>query len=199
MSAEAKTVKGKLPPRSDVIMPLYASRPAIIEAVGGKASNLMGILRAGFAVPQGYIVTSAAYDEYVEDNGIRAETERSLSGMDPGDRRNYGVCSSHIKGLFMARKLLLDVADEIGRHRHRREIRPALRWPVPVGGRARVYPDLAGKTLENGFQGQDGPGRWPCRARGRRVLPRLHGAMRRFRLPSCVDSSQVAMSSSVAS
>ena len=42
----------------------------MLAAVGGKAANLGELTRAGFAVPQGFCVTTEAYREVVERAGL---------------------------------------------------------------------------------------------------------------------------------
>ncbi len=53
------------------------------EMVGGKAANLGALLRAGFHVPPGFCVTTAAYRAFVEANGLRAGIE--TLARDPGE------------------------------------------------------------------------------------------------------------------
>ena len=42
-----------------------------IPVAGGKGANLGEMISAGFPVPAGYIVTTAAYDAFIEANGLR--------------------------------------------------------------------------------------------------------------------------------
>jgi phosphohistidine swiveling domain-containing protein len=44
-----------------------------LAAGGGKAANLGELLRWGFPVPPGFVVTTAAYDRVVESNGLQDE------------------------------------------------------------------------------------------------------------------------------
>jgi pyruvate,water dikinase len=44
-----------------------------IPLVGGKGSNLGELSRAGLPVPPGYVVTTTAYDAFVEASGIKGE------------------------------------------------------------------------------------------------------------------------------
>src|SRR5687768_16467386 len=43
---------------------------ADVEQVTGKAANLGELLRAGFPVPPGFIVTTVAYDQFVSHNDL---------------------------------------------------------------------------------------------------------------------------------
>jgi phosphoenolpyruvate synthase/pyruvate phosphate dikinase len=43
------------------------------ELAGGKGASLNRLLRAGFPAPGGFIVTTAAYEDYVSANGLVTE------------------------------------------------------------------------------------------------------------------------------
>lgn len=57
-----------------------------VEGIGGKARNLMDLLSSGFPVPEGVVVGTDAYEDFLERNGLRpriAEALRSLAYDDP--------------------------------------------------------------------------------------------------------------------
>ena len=74
-----------------------------IAQAGGKGANLAALLRAGFAVPDGFVVTTDAYDRFVADHGLAGRV-RALA--DAGDTAAVG-------GLFEGATLAPDVADAI--------------------------------------------------------------------------------------
>lgn len=43
---------------------------ADVAVAGGKGANLGELTRAGFAVPEGFVVTTAAYDDFVASNSL---------------------------------------------------------------------------------------------------------------------------------
>ena len=43
-----------------------------MSAAGGKAANLGELVRAGLPVPDGFVVTTAAYDDAIEALGLRS-------------------------------------------------------------------------------------------------------------------------------
>ncbi len=51
----------------------------MISQVGGKAANLGELTRAGFAVPQGFCVSTEAYREVVEQAGLDGLLARARS------------------------------------------------------------------------------------------------------------------------
>ena len=54
----------------DLVLPLRAVGRADLAVAGGKGANLGELVRAGFAVPDGFVITTAAYMSAVR--GIRA-------------------------------------------------------------------------------------------------------------------------------
>src|SRR5215217_2023851 len=91
------------------IVPFTAiDRDALAEA-GGKAANLGELVRAGFPVPTGFCVTTAAYDLVAADAGL-GPTLAALAGTQPED-------TARLAGLAKeARSYLSDaiVPDSIG-------------------------------------------------------------------------------------
>ncbi len=42
------------------------------DLIGGKAAKLARLMRAGFAVPGGFCITTGAYEQFVTENGLAA-------------------------------------------------------------------------------------------------------------------------------
>lgn len=61
----------------------FSSTEATLETTGGKGANLARLTRAGFRVPPGFILPTAAYQAYVRANRLEAAIERALAGLDP--------------------------------------------------------------------------------------------------------------------
>ena len=55
---------------SKFILPFAAIGGGMLPMVGGKAANLGGLVVAGFPVPAGFCVTTAAYDLVAADAGL---------------------------------------------------------------------------------------------------------------------------------
>ena len=74
------------PEHSDpgLILPFTAIDRGMLPVVGGKAANLGELVLAGFPVPPGFCVTTAAYDLVAADAGLEP-TLAALSGTRPGD------------------------------------------------------------------------------------------------------------------
>ena len=74
-----------------------------ITQAGGKGANLGALLRAGFPVPDGFVVTTAAYDRFVADHDL---SSRVPALAEVGD-------TAAIRGLFEASPLAPEVKDAI--------------------------------------------------------------------------------------
>ncbi|RPH55716.1 MAG: hypothetical protein EHM81_14195, partial [Chloroflexi bacterium] len=64
-----------------IIIP-FTSPEATLENAGGKGANLARLTRAGFDVPRGFIVSTAAYRAFVAENGLQALISSVLNGLD---------------------------------------------------------------------------------------------------------------------
>lgn len=53
-----------------------------IALVGGKGANLGEMTKAGFPVPPGFIVTSAAYEHFLGENKLQRKIKTMLAGLD---------------------------------------------------------------------------------------------------------------------
>ena len=59
-----------------------------IAEVGGKGANLGELTKAGMPVPQGFIVTSAAYYLFLDESGLRSKIKKILDGLDTEDSKD---------------------------------------------------------------------------------------------------------------
>ncbi|MBI4948085.1 phosphoenolpyruvate synthase [Candidatus Berkelbacteria bacterium] len=58
-----------------------------IPLVGGKGANLGEMTKAGLPVPQGFIVTSQAYFDFVIENGLDKFIQKETAALDPEDSK----------------------------------------------------------------------------------------------------------------
>src|ERR687883_135419 len=49
-----------------------------LDIAGGKGANLGELIRAGFPVPAGFVVTTAAYDHFVEQHSLSETIAQAL-------------------------------------------------------------------------------------------------------------------------
>jgi len=82
-----------------LIIPLD-SQIAQLNNAGGKGANLSKLLRAGFPVPPGFIITTAAYQKFVRLKNITGEIALLTRTIDPKDSQQLDDISRQIRGLF---------------------------------------------------------------------------------------------------
>ena len=73
-----------------------------LSVLGGKGINLCRLVRAGFPVPPGIVLTTAGYREFVAGNNLEERIMRAVAGMKPGDPASSALASSEIRGMFEA-------------------------------------------------------------------------------------------------
>src|SRR3989344_929647 len=84
-----------------------------IESVGGKGANLGEMTRAGFPVPGGFVVTVAAYREFIETNGIQSDIEILLHGLDVSDSKKLETASKKIERIITRSRFPQDIAQDV--------------------------------------------------------------------------------------
>ncbi len=64
-------------------LPLASKAATDVALSGGKASNLSKIYQGpGFPIPKGFVVTTRAFNVFLDDNGLRPKIDRLLSVLD---------------------------------------------------------------------------------------------------------------------
>src|SRR5918992_596634 len=84
-----------------------------IALAGGKGANLGELSRAGLPVPPGYVVTTRAYDAFVESNDIGDLIVGRASATRAEDPAGFEEVSEGIRALFSGGKVPQEMADEI--------------------------------------------------------------------------------------
>lgn len=85
---------------------------------GGKAANLGPLLHAGLPVPQGFVVLTAAYQRFLDANGLHAEIERHLA-PGPVDAAGAERAAAALRAAFATGYVPPAVADAIVREYRR--------------------------------------------------------------------------------
>jgi pyruvate,water dikinase len=76
---------------------------ATIELLGGKCASLVSMTGAGMPVPPGFAVTTAAYDAFVDETGIRDEISHKLATLDPDHVSSVDAVSATIRDHLTSR------------------------------------------------------------------------------------------------
>src|SRR5215208_3876823 len=84
-----------------------------IALAGGKGANLGELSRAGLPVPPGLVVTTRAYDAFVEVSDIKGEVVALASVPQAEDQAGFEEVSERIRALFSGGRVPKEMADEI--------------------------------------------------------------------------------------
>jgi pyruvate,water dikinase len=84
-----------------------------VPLVGGKGANLGEMANAGFPVPNGFVVTSHAYYEFIKDNQLDVKIKHLLSTAKFDNPDSLDKLSDQIKKLIRTGKLSEDLTKQI--------------------------------------------------------------------------------------
>jgi pyruvate,water dikinase len=90
---------------------------------GGKGANLGELLRAGLPVPPGFVVTTAAYRQFVAVNSLQPRIEQLAQAATPGQVGTLESAARAIAALFADAALPDAISTAVGAYRrlpHRR-------------------------------------------------------------------------------
>jgi rifampicin phosphotransferase len=94
---------------SEYILPLDDPR-ATLETVGGKGASLARLVTAGLPVPDGFHITTEAYNQYVDENDLQPAIRIELEQVDVNQPATLEAASSAIRKLFLRAGTPPDVA-----------------------------------------------------------------------------------------
>src|SRR5262245_7260920 len=105
-----------------------------VGLAGGKGANLGELTQAGFPVPPGFVVTSAAYLRALAEGGLATDLAQRAADVDPDDARGLAAAAADLRARVRAvpvpdevRRAVLDAYHELGGGSGR---------PVPVAVRS---------------------------------------------------------------
>ncbi len=84
-----------------------------IALVGGKGANLGEMTQARIPVPPGFIVTSTAYFDFLEQEHLVDELGKILAPLDPDDSKQLQDISNRVKRVISEATMPLGLAQEI--------------------------------------------------------------------------------------
>lgn len=84
-----------------------------IPIVGGKGANLGELTNAGFPVPEAFVLTTAAYDYFIQSSDIMAKIESALEGIDRTSDDSLMAASDEIRAMFEECEIPEDLKKEI--------------------------------------------------------------------------------------
>jgi len=84
-----------------------------VSLVGGKGANLGEMTRAQIPVPPGFIVTAAAYFDFLERAKLTSKIRSLLEPLDPDNSRQLQRVASQVKQIILDAPMPSELADDI--------------------------------------------------------------------------------------
>ncbi|MCL2607228.1 MAG: phosphoenolpyruvate synthase [Methanomassiliicoccaceae archaeon] len=84
-----------------------------IPYVGGKGANLGELTSAGFQVPDAFVLTTAAYDYFLEKSKILSKVNKELSSIEKDSDQSLTDASARVRALFEKHEIPSDLMKEI--------------------------------------------------------------------------------------
>lgn len=103
--------------KNKVLLPLE-SPLADLQIAGGKGANLAHLVRAGLPVPQGFIITTPAYRQFIATNGLEAHITALLAGAENAKADELEALSTQLRALFDPTRLPTSLAQAVMRAYH---------------------------------------------------------------------------------
>ena len=95
------------------ILPFNKISKKDIPSVGGKGANLGEMINHGFPVPNGFAITVAAYDHFIDTNNLAKRINDILSGIDVNENDQLLAASRKIQKIIIVSKTPADLTHEI--------------------------------------------------------------------------------------
>jgi phosphoenolpyruvate synthase/pyruvate phosphate dikinase len=96
-----------------IILSLDSPQPTLATA-GGKGVNLVHLVQAGFSVPPGFIVATAAYNAFVAANDLSNWILETVGSALPNDPQALEALSAAIRARFAEARVPPNIANAIG-------------------------------------------------------------------------------------
>src|SRR6266511_430010 len=98
---------------SRLVAPLtHFDRGSTILA-GGKGANLGELIKGGFQVPRGFVITTAAYDLLIQATGQQVGIQEMLGSLQIDNSTSVTPMSQKMHTLFRSASIPVPVVDEI--------------------------------------------------------------------------------------
>ena len=84
-----------------------------VNSAGGKGASLGEMIRAGFSVPDGFMITALAFEEYLKETDINVEIRARLNKINLKDIESVEESSEIIRDLVMNKKMPKSIQQEV--------------------------------------------------------------------------------------
>lgn len=84
-----------------------------IVLAGGKGANLGELVRAGLPVPNGFVLTTAVYDQFIQLHNLQTQIMELANGVTAADPQSGEAAAAKIRQLFILADMPDDVRSEL--------------------------------------------------------------------------------------
>jgi phosphohistidine swiveling domain-containing protein len=98
---------------SPLVAPLSHFRSSDLVLAGGKGANLGELSQAGFDVPPGFVITTAAYDLLLQENDLQTRLAGLLISLDLDDPNSVKNVSQQIHNILQQTSIPQQIVDEV--------------------------------------------------------------------------------------
>ncbi len=90
-----------------------------IPIVGGKGANLGELTRAGFPVPNAFVLTTSAYDYFINSGKLMGRVNKELASIDKNSDQSLTDASLRIRKIFETCEIPNDLKEEAANSYHK--------------------------------------------------------------------------------
>jgi len=97
---------------SPLVAPLTHFERGDPALAGGKGANLGELIKAGFDVPPGFVITTAAYDLLLQTNSLQADLQKILGSLQTDNPASVNEISQQIRDAIQCASIPALIVDE---------------------------------------------------------------------------------------
>jgi pyruvate,water dikinase len=139
---------------SGYVIPFENCDNSMVAVVGGKCASLGELMKARIPVPPGFAITTAAYEQFLNDNHLKDKIFNRLKELDHNDPSELEATSKDIRSWIEAGTITETLEDIIASHYRllaRRSRIPALPVAVRSSATAEDLPGASFAGLQDTF------------------------------------------------
>ncbi len=95
------------------VLPLSELKKSDVSIAGGKGANLGEMIAAGFPVPAGFVLTTKAYDAFVQAGGLQQPIADWAGAVVADDPRSGEAAAAEIERLFLEAAVPADIHEAL--------------------------------------------------------------------------------------
>lgn len=133
---------------TEYVMPLEDPQ-AVLAVAGGKGASLARLLAAGLPVPDGFHITTVAYQQFVIENNLQSSILKALESIDISQPCTLEVASNAIYKLFTQAQIPPEIVKAVSREFGK--LGPNPKVAVRSSATAEDLPDLSFAGLQETY------------------------------------------------